>query len=234
MAKRIVVINPNSNEEVTRAMDEALDIIRSPDGPLVECVTLHDGPFGVETNRDSEAAAPLVSAYIEQNEAAADSFVIACYSDPGLRSSREITNKPVFGIAETGLASGLMLGGALGVISILPRAVERHWAYARSLGLDHRIVADLPVNLTVAELANEAVVTSKMCAVGKELRETFGATVIVLGCAGMARYRAVLEHELGCPVIDPTQAAVAAAISVVQLEYRIASSDAKVRVKQAS
>jgi Asp/Glu/hydantoin racemase len=36
-----------------------------------------------------------------------------------------------------------------------------------------------------------------------------GAGVIVMGCAGMAVHRRGLERELGIPVIDPTQAAVA-------------------------
>jgi allantoin racemase len=41
--------------------------------------------------------------------------------------------------------------------------------------------------------------------------------VLVMGCAGMARYRAPLEAELGVPVVDPTQAAVGLAISLVRL-----------------
>ena len=38
-----------------------------------------------------------------------------------------------------------------------------------------------------------------------------------MGCAGMARHRRTLEDELGIPVIDPTQAAVAMAIGAVQV-----------------
>jgi allantoin racemase len=52
------------------------------------------------------------------------------------------------------------------------------------------------------------------------LTETHGADVLVMGCAGMARYRAALEETLGVPVIDPTQAAVGMAISWVQLGLR--------------
>ncbi len=56
-----------------------------------------------------------------------------------------------------------------------------------------------------------------MTEVGGRLRDAFRAEILVLGCAGMARYRARLEAALGIPVIDPTQAAVAMAIAVVQL-----------------
>jgi len=39
---------------------------------------------------------------------------------------------------------------------------------------------------------------------------------VVMGCAGMARYRDRLEDALQVPVIDPTQAAVAMAIGILR------------------
>jgi len=220
MSEKILVINPNSNEEVTRATDEALNPLRTADAPYIECVTIHEGPRGIECQRDVDAATPHVTRLIEREKSDADAFVIACYSDPGLRSAREVTNKPIFGIAESGISTAIMLGGQIGVISILADAVERHWVYAESLGLKSRIIADVPVNLTVAELANENIVTAQMLDAGHSLCDRFKVNVILLGCAGMARYRRVLEVELKIPVIDPTQAAVAAAISTLRLGYR--------------
>jgi len=219
MQTRVLVINPNSNEEVTRSIDRALDPLRTADAPPIECITLPDGPYGIESQRDSEVAAQCVTNAITSRESEADAFVIACYSDPGLRAARGITQKPVFGIAETGLATAIMLGGRVGVISILADAVERHWAYAESLGLRERIVADLPVNMTVAELANEETVGIQMLDVGRRLRDEHDANIILLGCAGMARYRRRMEDQLQVPVIDPTQAATAAAISSLRLGY---------------
>jgi Asp/Glu/hydantoin racemase len=40
-----------------------------------------------------------------------------------------------------------------------------------------------------------------------------------MGCAGMARYRKPLQDELGIPVVEPTQAAVAMAIGRVRLHW---------------
>jgi Asp/Glu/hydantoin racemase len=219
---RILVINPNSNEAVTASIDRALDALRTNDAPEIACMTIAEGPHGIESQRDADAAAPHVARVVEANLERADAFVIACYSDPGLRAARELTDKPVFGMAETGLATALSLGGEVGVISILAAAVERHWVYARSLGLDHRIVADLPVDLTVAQLADEETAAERMLAVGRRLCDSHGATVILLGCAGMARYRELLQEKLHRVVIDPTQAAVAAAIASLRLGYRVA------------
>ena len=58
-----------------------------------------------------------------------------------------------------------------------------------------------------------------MVDVGKALRERHGADVVVMGCAGMARYRKPLQDEIGIPVVEPTQAAVAMAIGRVRLSW---------------
>lgn len=219
MPRHVLVINPNSNENVTAAIDKALDPLRTSDAPSIRCITVKDGPYGIESQQDFDVAAELVPETIRSSDQNVDAFVIACYSDPGLRAARALTHKPVFGIAETGLATAIMMGGHIGVISILPDSVDRHWAYAKELRLQDRVVGDLPVNLKVAQLVDEDSVASKMLDCGKRLRDEFKANVILLGCAGMARYRQDLEDALEVPVIDPTQAATAAAISSIRLGY---------------
>jgi Asp/Glu/hydantoin racemase len=57
----------------------------------------------------------------------------------------------------------------------------------------------------------------RLSAIGAELRDHHGADVLVLGCAGMAQYRHQIETAIGMPVVDPTQAAVTAAIGAVLL-----------------
>jgi Asp/Glu/hydantoin racemase len=52
---RILVINPNSNEGVTRALADALEPLRFADGPEIVCSTLKEGPPGIETQADVES-----------------------------------------------------------------------------------------------------------------------------------------------------------------------------------
>jgi Asp/Glu/hydantoin racemase len=220
MTERIIVINPNSSEAVTRAIDAAVEPLRRAGGPEIECLTLAEGPPGIETQRHvDEVAAPLCRLVAQQDNRAA-AFVIACFSDPGLHAVREVTSKPAFGIAESGLLTALTLGSAIGIISILPAAVPRHWRYVRALGIESRVAADLPIGLGVAQLADAGETKRRMTEVGRRLIDDHGADVIVMGCAGMARQRAGLEESLGVPVVDPTPAAVGAAITAVRLSYR--------------
>ncbi len=75
------------------------------------------------------------------------------------------------------------------------------------------------IGLTVAELADAERTFTRMVDAGKKLRDAQKANVIVMGCAGMAAYRDPLEKELGIPVVEPTQAAVAMALGAGPLGW---------------
>lgn len=210
----IRVINPNSNEAVTRGLDEALAPLRRPGGPAIACTTLATGPFGIETQAHiEEVSLPL--ARLVAGDAAAAAFVIACYADPGLHACREATRKPVFGIAECAILTALARGDRFGVIAISARSIPRHIRYMREMGLDARLAGERPLEMSVAEAASGPATLERMVAVGHDLVSRDGADVLIMGCAGMARHRAALQSALGVPVIDPTQAAVTMAHGAV-------------------
>jgi allantoin racemase len=214
MSKRILVINPNSNPAVTQGLRDALTGFANAKGPEIVCTQLDDGPFGVETQEHVDSVGiPLRRRIEADNESAA--FIIACYSDPGLHVCREATARPVFGIAECGVLTALARGERFGVIAIKSRSIRRHYRYMRQMGLMERLAGERALEMTVAETASGEGTLAKMVEVGRALKEQDGADVIVMGCAGMARHRRPLEHALGIPVIDPTQAAVAMAIGAV-------------------
>src|SRR6188768_3518017 len=203
---RILVINPNSTEAVTRGIDEAVEPLRMAGGPAIDCVTLKEGPPGIENQQHVDGVVPHLLSLVSQKEKQYAAFVIACYSDPGLHSVREVTKKPVLGISECGILTALTLGHRFGVIAILQKSIPRHLRYVGAMGVTERFAGELPVDLPVLELADEKKTFGRMVTVGRELRSR-GADVIVMGCAGMARYRKGLLDEVGVPVVEPTQAA---------------------------
>lgn len=212
---RILVINPNSNDDVTRGFSEVLDPLRFPGGPDIECVTLSDGPFGIETQEHVESVTlPLRRTVVERADV--DAFVIACYSDPGITVCREATDKPVFGIQESGVLAALSRGERFGVIALGPQSIKRHLRYIRQLGLESRLAAERPLHLSV-EAAEEADAYPRVLEVARGLVEEDGADVLLLGCAGMTRHRLPLEQALAVPVVDPVQMAVAQALTAVLL-----------------
>lgn len=216
MAHIIRVINPNSNPAVTNGIAAALAPMAESGLVEIDCVTLAEGPFGIESQADMDAVAlPLRDLVAEDR--LADAFVIACYSDPGLHVCRDAVRRPVFGIAECGVLTALARGDRFGVIAIANPSIRRHMRYLRQMCLTERLAGERPLDMSVAETASGEKTLERMIAVGTELRDADGADVIVMGCAGMARHRASLEAAVGIPVIDPTQAAVAMAAGTLVL-----------------
>lgn len=215
----ILVINPNSNRAVTDGLSEVLEPLRSAGGPEIRCETLSGTPFGIESQADIDAVVePLRRRVAEAGTAGeVEAFVIACYSDPGLAACRQATDKPVFGIQESGILTAVARGGRYGVIALGAASIERHLRYQRERGLDARLAGERSADLSVAESAGGDATFARLAEVGRALVEQDGAEVVILGCAGMARHRPGLESALGVPVIEPTQAAVAMAVGAAAL-----------------
>ena len=211
---QILVINPNSNKAVTEGMAKELQSFNFSDGPEIVCVSLAQGPFGIESQADVESVKlPLRDMVSDRKDM--DAFVIACYSDPGLQVCREATKKPVFGIQECGILAAMSQGDRFGVIALQERSVRRHLLYLRQMGVMGRFVKERAANLSVEECASGTKTFDKLCNVAQQLRDEDQADTIILGCAGMASHRSTLESKIGLPVIDPVQAAVSMAIHAV-------------------
>ncbi|MGJ8604116.1 MAG: aspartate/glutamate racemase family protein [Marivita sp.] len=213
MTGPIVVINPNSNKAVTDGLKDALARFDLPGGPDIECLTLSEGPFGIESQRDSDSVI-LPLAALMQSRPDAGAFVIACYSDPGLDTCRSVVPQPVFGIQESGVLTAMARADRFGIIAIAQASVPRHRRTMARMQVLDRLACEIPLNMSVDESARGAGTFDRLIEVGSDLKIQ-GAGAIILGCAGMARHRAGLETELNMPVIDPTQAAVAMALGAL-------------------
>lgn len=213
--KKILVINPNSNEAVTDGLRDCLAPLQIAERAMIECMTLTEGPFGIESMLDAESVVlPLRRVVLAREDA--DAFVIACYSDPGLALCREATSKPVFGIQESGLFAALQRGARVGVVALGPKSVARHLPYVRALGLMSRLAAERPLHLSVAESEKDSAYP-RIETVARELVEQDMADTLLMGCAGLAGHVPKLEAALGVPVTEPTQAAVTQALGAVLL-----------------
>jgi len=219
MTGTLFVINPNSSAVVTAGIAEALAPLGRMGVPI-DCLTLAEGPPGIESQAQAdETVAPMLRLAAALEDRAAG-FVIACFGDPGVHALRDRTAKPVIGIQEAAVATALTLGQRFGIIAILPRSIPRHLRSLGAMGVLGRLAGDRALGLGVAELADPARTEARLIETGRALRDADGAEVLILGCAGMARYRARLEAALGLPVIDPCQVAVATALGRIALGLR--------------
>ncbi|MEM7505950.1 MAG: aspartate/glutamate racemase family protein [Pseudomonadota bacterium] len=214
--RALIVINPNSSTHVTEGIDRAIAPLR-PLGIPIRCVTLAEGPSGIESQAQADETIAPMLALAAGLEAEARCFVIACFGDPGLHALRDRTDLPVLGIQESAVMTALTLGQRFGVIAILDRSIPRHLRAFGAMGVMQRFAGDRAIGRGVGDLAEPGETLARMTEIGRDLRDRDSADVLILGCAGMADYRPALQDALGIPVVEPCQAAAAMAIGQITL-----------------
>lgn len=218
MTGSLIVINPNSSEDVTSGIDAAMIPLRTLGIPI-RCVTLADGPPGIETQRQADLTIAPMLKLAERLRPEALGFVIACFGDPGLHTLRDQTDLPVAGIQEAAVMTALQIGQRFGVIAILPASIPRHLRAFGAMGVLDRCAGDRALGMGVADLADAERAVNAMIDTGRTLRDRDGADVLIMGCAGMAGYRRAIQDALGIPVIEPCQAAAAHVLGRVALGW---------------
>ncbi|MEX3016049.1 aspartate/glutamate racemase family protein [Gymnodinialimonas hymeniacidonis] len=215
--RSLYVINPNASEDVTLGIEDAVRPLEAF-GRQIICVTNSAGPKGIETQAQADMTIPQTLNLAARVEDSAAGFVIACFGDPGLHALRDQTSKPVLGIQESAVMTAMTLGQRFGIIAILPGSIARHLRSLGAMGVLDRLAGDRAIGLGVSDLNGAGSTLERMTDVGRQLRDEDGADVLIMGCAGMARFRLPLEDALGIPVVEPCQAAVAMALPRVALK----------------
>ena len=72
---RILVINPNSTEAVTQGIDAAMAPLRIKGGPTIECVTLKEGPPGIENQAHVEQVVGPIGDMVKKRVASSADIV---------------------------------------------------------------------------------------------------------------------------------------------------------------
>jgi len=152
--KRVLVINPNSNRSMTAAMDHSLESMRYVGGPEIVCMSLAEGPLGIETQRQADELTLPLCALIDHEKDKYDAFVIGCFGDPGVAAAREITSKVVIGLCEAGVSAALNFGETYGIVTNLASDASAEMRLLRAQGLEARLVGIEAIGVAVTALAD--------------------------------------------------------------------------------
>lgn len=214
---RIKAINPNTTLEMTENIGKVAEKYTSDEVEIV-AVSPESGPISIESYYDDYLAIPGLLEEIRKDEGDFDAFINACWGDPGIDGCREITEKPVVGIAEGSMYVANMLGATFSIATILPRAKDLIKETVLTTGLASKCASVRCTDLTVVETetARDAAVEALLEASTLAVEED-GAEAICLGCAGMGGLDEELEKELPVPVIDSVGAAAVLAEGLVRL-----------------
>jgi allantoin racemase len=215
---RISVINGNTFEPMTAGIDESAQAACSI-GTKVVTTQPQAGPESVESYYDEYLAIPGILETVILSQANFDAFVIACWGDPGVEAAREITTKPVIGIAEASMYVANMVAARWGIVTTQHRTLDMIEKTVHKTGFAHRCVSIRTTGIPVVETETARQATlDALEAVGRLAISEDKAEALCLGCAGMSRLDTELEQRLGIPVIDAVAAAVKLAEAMVGLK----------------
>lgn len=216
---RLKVINPNTSAEMTASIDRIAKA-HAPIGVEVVVTCPSAGPVSIESYYDEFLAIPNVLAEV-QRDLSFDGFVLACWGDPGADAVREITTKPVVGIAEASMYAANAIAPRWSVVTTLARSHHMVEAIVQKTGLMTRCASirclDLPV--LACETNPDAIATGLEILSRQALQED-KAEAIVLGCAGMGGLDRILSDRLGVPVVDPVAAGVRFAAMLIEMKLQ--------------
>lgn len=208
---KILLINPNSSEDMTVSIQKAAESFAADDVEVV-CKSTRGAPEFIETYEDKILAAPGMIQLVREHEDNIDAFIIACHCDPNLDVLKEITGKPVVGIGEASMKLASMLGHRFSVISTHSHSVPNKEALIRQYHLEGSLASVRAPDKDMENLSDEEILFNT----AKGALDEDQAEVIVLGCAGMAGMDRKLRERLGVPVLEGTICALIIASGLVR------------------
>ena len=201
---RVLLINPNTTEEFTRRVQEIADNYALPTTTPI-AVNPKSGPRSIECVYDELLSSTSTLEFVIPVMDQYDAFVIACYSDhPTIYALREITDKPVLGIAEASMYAACMLGYKFSIVTTNEEWEPLLWDAVRHYGLAERCASVRSTRMPVLalEAASPEETYRMILNTAKLAIEKDDAEVICLGCAGMAGLDKKLQDDLDLPVLD--------------------------------
>lgn len=205
---RILVINPNTTQEMTEDIARVARAAAAA-GTEVDCISPSAGPRSIEGFTDEVLAAYHTVDAVASTRGEYDAYVIACYGDPALAACREVADVPVVGIAEASFHMASLVAFKWSIVSVLPRVKPLLEELVHRNGMELKCASIRCTPLTVLEIEEDIERAKRMMVEeGQKAVAEDGAEAILLGCAGLGPLDKRMQEELGVPVFDGTACAV--------------------------
>ncbi len=215
---KIKIINPNTTMAMTEGIGAAGRSV-ARQGTEIQAVSPAFGPESIESYYDEYLCVPgVIEEIAKGDQDGCDAYIIACYGDPGLHAAREVTTRPVIGIAEASFYTASILAARFSIVTVIPLIRTMLEELVANYGVGHRIASIRTTPLYVLDIEKDpAAALETLRAEAKAAMVEDDAEAILLGCAGFAEFADELEAELGIPVLDGVVCAVKIAEAVVEL-----------------
>ena len=209
--KKLLIINPNSSEEMTRDIRNTVAYADDAEWSI-DVVRMAGSPHVLESFSDYTLAGAQVIAYLRQlQESGAfsyDGVLLACMGDPCLYAAKEICPVPLVGIAEAGISTALLAGYKFSILASSQKAKPMMESMVMTYGLTQRMASVETFALPIDAFMEDSEVLRSSIRRTAESAAANGADVLLLGCAGMTMLGQELDALSDILIIDPIKAGV--------------------------
>jgi allantoin racemase len=216
----ILVVNPNTSQEMTAAIDR---MAQAAAGPSASVVTTHsnNGPYTIEGALDAALATAGMLEVVAAYKDPFDAVVVACFGDPGVEALRMLVRVPVIGIGAASFMHAACLSQHFAIVTPVSSTQARYAAVAAAMGLDSQFVGAYPTPLSVADFESDDPAVLETLVFHAEQAVKDGADCLLFGCAGIADQIHDIEARVGVTCVASAAAGVSQAIAC--LRHRRAS-----------
>jgi allantoin racemase len=212
---KLLIVNPNTTASVTetlrrhvRAVAGAAAEVEATSARFGASYIASETSFAIAAHAALDAYAAHVAAH-----GAPDGVLVGCFGDPGVEALREVTTRPVVGLAEAAMRAAARHGrfaivtGGAAWRPMLARL-------ARALELADRLAAIHIVAPTGAQMAADP--QGALALLRAACRDAArGADCVILGGAALAGLAATIAPALDVPLIDSVSAGAEAMLAAI-------------------
>ncbi|MCA0961561.1 aspartate/glutamate racemase family protein [Salipiger bermudensis] len=202
-----VFVNPNSTEAMTKTIVAAARA--AAPGLHITGRTSYAGPPAIQGAADGEAATPPLLAVVDALGAeGADGVAIGCFDDTGLDVAARRARCPVIGIGQAAFHLAALRSWRFSVVTTLPVSLPVIEGNIARYGLAEHCAKVRASGVPVLALESDPdAALTRIVEEAQRAEAEDGVDCVILGCAGMSALTRRARAALGCPVIDPVEAA---------------------------
>jgi allantoin racemase len=211
----ILVVNPNTSEDMTAAIDR---VGQAAAGNSARVVTLRSqhGPHTIEGALDAALGVAGMLEVVAAYQPPFDAVVVACFGDPGVEALRMLVRVPVIGIAAASFTQAAFISQRFAIVTPAVGTPERYTAVTAAMGITRQFLGTYQTQLSVADFESSDPTVIDTLAFHAQQAVKDGAECLLFGCAGIADQIQEIAERVGVLCIPSVAAGVSQAIACVQ------------------
>lgn len=211
----ILMINPNTSEAMTAAIDR---IGQAAAGTHARVVTLcsRQGPHTIEGALDAALGTAAMLERVAAYSEPFDAVVVACFGDPGIDALRMLVRVPVIGIGAASFTQASFCSQRFAIVTPLIGTPQRYAAVAALMGLSRQFLGTYQTRLSVADFESDDPNVIEILVFHAQQAVKDGAECLLFGCAGIADQIREIEDRAGVLCIASAAAGVTQAMACLR------------------